>query len=127
MEQRQAIFISPGTQATAPHYPGNSGDLPGDLQNIVSPQTLDLLRAYAGRYFRQKGRKSTTLGFTHMLDSDQKAPVVMGRGPTRGFTRKMSPAVPGSTRGCTLDITKYKIESPGKSPLFLGSGGPWYN
>ena len=40
----------------------------------------------------------------------------MGRGPTRGFTRKMPP-------GCNLDITKYKIESPGKSPLSQGSGG----
>ena len=32
----------------APHYPGNSGgssgDLPGDLQNIVSPQTRDYAR-----------------------------------------------------------------------------------
>ena len=25
-----------------PHYPGNSGDLPGHLQNIVSPQIRDL-------------------------------------------------------------------------------------
>ena len=43
--------------------------------------------------------------------------------PTRGFTRKKSPAFPGSTWGCTLDITKYKIESPGKSPVSAGSGG----
>ena len=47
----------------------------------------------------------------------------MGQGPNQGFTRKMFLADPGSTRGCTLDITNYKIESPGKSPLSPPSWG----
>ena len=55
-------------------------------------------------------------------DSDHRRGI--GRGPTRGFTRKMSPSVQGSTWGCTLDVTRYKIESQGKSPLSAGSGGP---
>ena len=44
-----------------------------------------------------------------------------GAGTYPGIYKKY---VPHSTRGCTLDITKHKIESPGKSPLSLGSGGP---
>ena len=52
------------------------------------------------------------------------------RGPTQGLSRKPSPAVLGSlgsAQACTLDITKYKIKSLGKSPLSLGSGGQGYH
>ena len=39
------------------------------------------------------------------------------------YLRTYKKNVPRSTQGCTLDITKYKIESPGKSRLSPGSGG----
>ena len=82
----QLSIVSP-----APHYPGSSGDLPGDLQNIVSPQTQDLPLTYAGRYFLQKGQKLlprdvTTQRCPHMRELGSKAPGVM----SRGFTRKKS-------------------------------------
>ena len=57
-----SIVMRSSIESLAPNYPGNSGDLPGDLHNIVSPHTWDLPRAYAGRYFWKKGWKSTTLG-----------------------------------------------------------------
>ena len=110
-------IVSPTTWAIA-------GTYSGIYRILCPPQTRDLPRAYAGRYFHQKARKSTTPGCQHMPGLWPMVRGVVGLGPNQGFTRKMSPAVLGSTRGCTLDITKYKVESPGKSPLSPICGGP---
>ena len=104
-----------------PHYPGNSGDLAGTYAGIYRILCPRRPGTYPGLmrgdiFVKRAG---------NLLSRDVH--IYLGRGPTRVFSRKMCPAVPGSTLGCTLDITKYKIESQGKSPLSPGSGGWGYH
>ena len=76
--------------------PGSSGDLPGDLQKIVSPQIRDLPQAYAGRYFRQKGRKSTTSRCPHNYARTlTKGPWSYRAGDLPGDYKKNVPHSPG--------------------------------
>ena len=115
----------------APHYSGNSRDLAGTypgIYRILCPRRR-------GTYPRLMREDVSVKRAGNLLprdvcicrDSDQRHPGY-GAGPYPGIYKKnVSPTVLHSTRGCSLDITKYKIESPGKSPLSPGSGGRGYN
>ena len=91
--------------------PGRYGDLPGDLQNGVSPQTqgtLDFMKykiIIRVRYTSHQGAQGYGAGTYPDI-----------------FKKRNSPTALGSAWGCTLDTSKYKIKSPGKSQLSSGSG-----
>ena len=113
----QLSIVSP-----APHYPGNSrviaGTYPGIYRILCPRRPRDLPQAYAGTYPLKRAGNLPWDVHIYLTKGARS----YGAGTyTQGFTRKMSPAVPGSTRGCTLDITKYKIESrPGQVTAIPG-------
>ena len=109
---------------------GSSGDLPVDLQNIVSPQPADPrpTPSLCGEIFPSKGLeiyypRQQYYMYLHICQDPTKITQGYVAGTYPGISRKMSPAVSGSTWGCTLDNTRYKIESLGKSLLSPFSGG----
>ena len=113
----------------APHYPGNSQDLAGTyprIYRILCPRRPGPTLGLCGEIFLSKGSEIYYPGMSTYAGTLIKGARGYGAGTYRGIY-KNPPAVPGCTRSCTLDITKYKIESPGKSPLSPGSGGLDYN
>ena len=112
----------------APHYPGNSrvlaGTYPAYSQFIVSPQTRNLPRAYAGRYFLQKVQKSA-LGWSHMqIYSDQRCPGLWG-GDLPGDLQEKCPlqsrAVPGAVPW-TSQSTKLNPRASPRYPQVVEGG-----
>ena len=69
--------------------------------------------------FPSKGLEIYYAGMSTYAGTITKGTRGYGAGTYPGIYQKMSPAAPGT---CTLDITKYKIEFLGKSPLTPGSG-----
>ena len=103
-----------------PHHMGNSGDLggdlPGDLQSIVSPQTWDLPR---GRYFSRKGCKSTTQDVRICCDSDQRRLGLWGGDLPRDLQEKCAPQ---SQAHLGLYLGHHKVQNwiPGQFPAIPG-------
>ena len=99
-----------------------------DSQEIVSMDTWDLNPGLYLAWLGATKYKIKPLGKVIPLTKVLGAGVV-GQGPIRGFTWKKAPMILSSTRGCTLDVTKYKIKSLGKSPLSMGrlEGGQGYH
>ena len=110
----QLSIVSP-----APHYLRNSGDLVGTYLRNRPGTYPGLVRGDIS----VKRAENLLLQDVRICRDSDKGAQVMGQGPTRGFTRKMYPAVPGSIQAVPWTSKKYKIESPGKSPLSPGSGG----
>ena len=93
----------------APHYPGNCRDLNGGFTEFCVPRPGTYPGVMRGD-ISIKRAGNLQPGMSTYADSDQRHPGLWG------FTRKTSPAVLGSTRGCTLDITKYL--NPWASPRY---------